>query len=301
MSNKIRGVLGVSRAPFLPLAGLLALSGSVTQGGSSLNWINAVVAAIGLIAAHILVNVLNELSDDKTGVDHHTVRTPFSGGSGALQSGDLTREEAWMVAIVSGVIALAVAYYFVVTQGRTSLVPVVLGGIGCIVFYTPWLLRLGVGEIAAGAGLGLLPVLGAAITQNDEPFTSATWIISLAAGLMTFNLLLLNTIPDMEPDRMAGRRSLVVRFGVSAAGKIALAAAVAAVLLIVVGVVIRAVPLFSLAAVVVAAPLLLSLSQWLKGGAALPIPNKVLGANVVHNLATHLVIIIAFTLGKNLF
>ena len=42
---------------------------------------------IGVVLAHVSVNLFNEISDYKSKIDENTVRTPFSGGSGMLQVG----------------------------------------------------------------------------------------------------------------------------------------------------------------------------------------------------------------------
>jgi 1,4-dihydroxy-2-naphthoate octaprenyltransferase len=41
----------------------------------------------GVVLAHISVNLFNEYSDYKTGIDFNTHRSPFSGGSGMIVSG----------------------------------------------------------------------------------------------------------------------------------------------------------------------------------------------------------------------
>ena len=51
------------------------------------SWSATLLALIALVALHIAVNALNEASDMKTGIDLHTTRTPFSGGSGTIQAG----------------------------------------------------------------------------------------------------------------------------------------------------------------------------------------------------------------------
>jgi len=42
------------------------------------------LALLGAFLAHVSVNTLNEYYDFKSGLDLETIRTPFSGGSGAL-------------------------------------------------------------------------------------------------------------------------------------------------------------------------------------------------------------------------
>ena len=70
----------------------LALSGlyMVKTGHGSFSVVKALFILIGVVLTHISVNLFNEYSDYKTGIDSNTQRTPFSGGTGMLQSGKTT-------------------------------------------------------------------------------------------------------------------------------------------------------------------------------------------------------------------
>ncbi len=287
------GILGVARAPFLPLAVLLALSGSLAQGYCAVDLPRLALAVVGLVVAHVLVNVLNELADDASGLDHQTARTPFSGGSGALQAGLITRQGAWTVALASGAVTLAAAYVALVVYGQWRLLPVIAAGAECIFFYTPWLLRVGLGEVAAGLGLGGLPVLGAALLQGGEP-TPAVGVVAVAATAMTFNLLLFNTIPDAESDCRAGRRSLVHRLGVAATARLGIAAWAVATAALAFGLASGALPPWALLAAVPAVAFIVPVGRWVRAGTPLPVPLPVLGANVVHDLGTHAALVVAW-------
>lgn len=292
----LAGILGVVRAPFLPLAVLLALGGGLAQGVTAPDVVRLLAATIGLVAAHALVNVLNELADDASGLDRETERTPFSGGSGALQGGLITRRGAWTVAAVCACVALGVGAVALALWREWRLLPVLAVGAACILLYTPWLLRLGLGELAAGLGLGGLPVVGAALLQGGE-LRPAVILVAIAATAMTFNLLLFNTIPDAEPDRRAGRRSLVHRVGVPGAARIGLAAWVLASLCILWGLMNGSLPAGAALAMIPALAFVVPVGRWMRAGSPLPVPLPVLAANVVHNLGTHAVLIVAWLVG----
>lgn len=295
--STLAGILAVSRAPFLPLALLLALSGGLAQAAAAVDAMRLVVGAIGLVAAHMLVNVLNELADDASGLDRETERTPFSGGSGALQNGLISRQGARGVAIASGAVALAAAVLALGVYREWRLLPVLAAGAACIVFYTPWLLRIGVGELAAGLGLGGLPVIGAALLQGGV-LRPAVVVVAIAATAMTFNLLLFNTVPDAAPDRRAGRRSLVHRVGVRGVARLGLAAWAVATLAIGWGLFTGALPAWAALAAIPAIAFIVPAGRWALAGAPLPVPLPVLGANVVHNLGTHAALVAAWLIGR---
>ena len=150
------GIADVIRLPFLPLAALLVLTGTALQSRvHAVSWGAAALAAAGLVAMHAAVNALNELSDYRTGIDLHTERTPFSGGSGALPAGRLSLRATWVVAAVSLTTAALVALVLL-PRGGYPLLAVLVAGLALTLSYTPWGTRSGVGEVAAGLGLGTL-------------------------------------------------------------------------------------------------------------------------------------------------
>ena len=160
----------------------------------------------------------------------------------------------------------------------------VIGAIS-VLAYTDVLARMGIGEVAAGLGLGGLPVLGTALVQ-DGTIGPAAWAAALPATFMTFNLLLLNEFPDEEPDHAGGRRNLVILFGRRNAAWIYAAAALATPAAIVIAVVTGALPAVCLIAVLPSL-LLVQPLRWVGGDTERPVPIPAMGANVVWNLTTN--------------
>ena len=86
----IKDFAGVARAPFLLLPPTLVASGGAAAAwDGSFSWLHTIMAVIGLVVLHMAVNILNEWSDMRTGIDLETERTPFSGGSGTLPAGGI--------------------------------------------------------------------------------------------------------------------------------------------------------------------------------------------------------------------
>ncbi len=81
-----------------------------------------------------------------------------------------------------------------------------------VVAYTPVLTRIGLGEVAAGLALGTLPVVGAYYLFTGR-LDAVAWVSGIPAGLLTYNLLLLNEFPDAEADATGGRRHMVILLG----------------------------------------------------------------------------------------
>lgn len=296
MAPIVKSLLGVSRAPFLLLPVTLIASGaaaSAYDAGGAISWSATVLALIGLLALHIGVNALNEAGDMRSGIDLHTVRTPFSGGSGTLPAGRLSVPIARLWGLSAAAIGLAVGAWFLVRVGWIIL-PLLIFGAVAVLLYTPLWLRLGVGELFAGLGLGALPVMGAAIVQ-DGRLGQAAIAASIPAFFMTFNLLLLNEFPDEPADRAGGRRHLVILLGRRRAAMVYVAAALAVPASIIIAVILRVLPPMALAAMLPTA-LLWPAFRWATAAAGQPMPLAALGGNVAWNLATNLLLAAALAL-----
>ena len=200
------------RGPFLALSLVLTpIGGAIAWHDGSFNLGYFLLAWIGAILAHVSVNVLNEYFDYKSGLDFHTQKTPFSGGSGMLTAGLIEPRQSYLLGVACLLVDAVIAAYFVIVQGWGLLPVILLGGLFTY-FYTPYLARWRVGELAAGLGLGTLVVLGSYFVQTGR-YTWEVILASLAPGFLTANLLLLNEFPDLEADRQVGRRNLVMALG----------------------------------------------------------------------------------------
>ena len=283
----LKALLGVSRGPFLLLPPTLIAAGSAAAAHDGFFvWARALAALVGLVALHAAVNALNEASDFATGIDLHTTRTPFSGGSGTLPAGLAGRGTAIGVGIAGSVVGLVVGLGFLRIFGW-PFVPFMLLGAFSVLAYTPGLIRLGIGEVFAGLGLGGLPVLGAAFVQEGR-IAPAAVAACIHAYFMTFNLLLLNEFPDEEADRAGGRRHLVITLGRRGAAWIYAAAALGAPVSIAIAVLLGALPPLCLLAMAPSALLVRPL-RWASTHPEKPVPIPAMGDNVIWNLATNVV------------
>jgi 1,4-dihydroxy-2-naphthoate octaprenyltransferase len=224
--SRLTAYAGVARAPFLLLPFTLVAAGAAAAAyDDRASVLASALALVGLVALHAAVNAFNEASDMRSGIDLQTTRTPFSGGSGTLPSGAIPVREAVWVGAGGSAIGLAVGVYFLTQVGWWPLIGVMALGAVAVLIYTQVFARTGVGEIFAGLGLGLLPVVGTALVQGGT-IGPAAWAAGVPAFLMTFNLLLLNEFPDEAADRAGGRLNLVLLLGRRGAALVYVAAAV---------------------------------------------------------------------------
>jgi 1,4-dihydroxy-2-naphthoate polyprenyltransferase len=222
--NKLVIWLNQTRANFLVLAVLLvligiALSFKYLPAGQSIRWQDMVLLITGTVLAHASVNLFNEYSDNLTGIDYHTKRTPFSGGSGMMKSGFTKPAQVLAAAIATLVISAGIGVYYGLTAHWTVIVIMLIGAFS-IVCYTPLLTKLMLGELFSGLTLGSLVVLGTFISLTARPGQSLSTLlpfevimISIPPGILTALLLFLNQFPDSEADRQGGRKHLVIKLG----------------------------------------------------------------------------------------
>lgn len=233
-----------TRPQFLILSVLLVAHGTMLalwQHGT-VSWVDALLAMASLVLLHGSVNALNDWHDyEKSGIDKVVRQTPFSGGSGLVPTGVLTAQGALMTGLVTIVVGSAIGVYLAwqsyAETGTWTLLLIGLVGISSIVLYTPLWTRIGLGEVWAGLGLGLLPVIGTYFLLTGSLDTVA-WVSGIPAYFLTYNLLFLNEFPDMEADIQGGRKHLVVRMGKKNAAVWYAIVEIAAFLTIVVGVIL---------------------------------------------------------------
>jgi 1,4-dihydroxy-2-naphthoate octaprenyltransferase len=200
------------RGPFLILSIALALIGIATAHwhGFGNIWHSLLLTA-GVALAHVSVNLFNEISDYKSKIDDNTARTPFSGGSGMLQSGRTTVGLVTWVAYFALLAAGAIGLYFCLVSGWLILFFMACGALA-VRFYTSHLAKWLIGELVSGLTLGRFVVIGAHYALTSF-MTLDIIYISIVPGILTALLLFLNEFPDAEADRLGGRRHLVIFFG----------------------------------------------------------------------------------------
>ncbi len=211
-TSKLKIWAGQIRAPFLFLSVFLVLIGAAAaRADGHFRGLHLALCVLGVTLAHVAVNLFNEISDHKTGIDDHTDPTPFSGGSKTLQRGLLRPRQVAAAAWIALFAALAAGIYLAWATGWLLIVFAVAGGLAAL-FYTSHLSRWMIGEAAAGLTLGSLVVLGTYYAQAGN-LTPQVILLSIPPGILTALLLLLNEFPDAEADRLGGRRHLVIALG----------------------------------------------------------------------------------------
>lgn len=276
---------------------LLLTPACVALGAGTARWTydrplhgpHVALALLGALAAHISVNALNEYADFRSGLDLHTRRTPFSGGTGALPERPASASSALALGLISAAFTAALGLYFLLTVGA-GILWVGLPGLVLILAYTRWITRSPLlCLVAPGLGFGPLMVMG-----TDFVLTGTYSVAALAASLVPFflvsDLLLLNQFPDVEPDRAVGRDHLLIALGPRAGTLVYSAFLAGAYLAIVGGVWARALPAMCLLGLLMLPPAILTVRGVWHNADRVERLLPWMGLNVVLNLTTPLLV-----------
>ncbi len=174
--------------------------------------VDIVLVLIGALLAHACVNLLNEYQDYRSGLDVITVKTPFSGGSGALPAHPEAAGATLTAAVITFSATAVIGVYFLLSHGLW-LLPVGILGLLTIVFYTNWITRHALlCLVAPGFGFGPLMVMGTGFVLTNH-YTWQAFIASLTPFFLVSELLLINQFPDVEADRQVGRQHYPILIG----------------------------------------------------------------------------------------
>jgi len=298
-TQKLSAIMGPMRVPFLilsPACVFLGL-GTALWSGSPFNLLHLSLALIGALTAHISVNALNEYFDFKSGLDLHTTRTPFSGGSGTLPALPSQAHTALLTGLVSALTTVAVGIFFLIVRG-IGILPIGLLGLVVIFTYTSFLNRQPiVCLIAPGLGFGSLMVIGTHYALSGT-YSFTAILASFIPFFLVSNLLLLNQFPDVDADRDVGRRHLPIVYGRKTSSIVYGLFLLLAYLIIILAVISRVFPLSALLGLiplVVAIPL--AIGVYKNASAEIPKLIPFMGMNVIINILTPVLTAIGFLIG----
>lgn len=288
-----------TRPQFLLLSVLLVAHGGMLafwqnrNTGDSIDWVLMVLALVGLVLLHAAVNVLNDWHDyEKTGIDKQIRQTPFSGGSGLMPAGIMSAKGGLVLGIATLAAGTAIGLYLAWVAGWPLLV-IGLVGVLSIVLYTPLFTRVALGELFAGLGLGTLPIVGTYFLLTGR-LDAVAWVSGIPAGLLTYNLLLLNEFPDTEADIAGGRHHLVILLGKKRASWLYTAVEIGTYVAIVAGVALGILTPWALLGLVAAIVGAKAISVTLKEYDGFETIIPAMGANVMSVLGTNALLAVGY-------
>ncbi len=202
----------VIRIKFL-LASVIAVSLGLALSYWQTKTLDVASAAItmgGVILLHASVDLLNDYSDYKRGIDTITKRTKFSGGTGVLPEGLLKPSTVYYAGIICLILGSFVGVYFVMLHGW--IIAAILGfAVLSIYFYSTKIVDSGLGEIFVGIK-GSMIVLGTMFIQTEQ-ILPTNILAGIIAGTLSAFVLFITSFPDHDADKQKGRKTLVIVLG----------------------------------------------------------------------------------------
>lgn len=159
-------------------------------------------------------NFANDYFDFVQGADNEQRIGPTRAVASGLISPKAMRNATYLVLGLAFLVGLSLVYW-----GGVWLVIVGLLSIMGALAYTggPYPLGYnGLGDVFVFLFFGLIAV-GFTYYVQAGVFSDTAWLLGAGVGALSMNLLVVNNYRDLETDRVAGKRTLVVRFGRSAA------------------------------------------------------------------------------------
>jgi 1,4-dihydroxy-2-naphthoate octaprenyltransferase len=179
------------------------------SGGRLVPW-RALAVLVVSVAIQVGVNYANDYSDGVRGTDTPARVGPVRLVASGLASPSRVKLAAVLAFAVAGFAGLALA---LAVDPRLLLVGVVC--VAAAVLYTggprPYGYA-GFGELAVLVFFGLVATTGTAYVQTER-LEGLALAASVPVGLGAVAILLANNIRDLDGDRAAGKRTLVVRLG----------------------------------------------------------------------------------------
>jgi 1,4-dihydroxy-2-naphthoate octaprenyltransferase len=211
----------MTRPAFLLLTVVACLLGTTTAAacGCGLDIPLALGATALAVMAHAAGNVLNDWHDARNGADLTNTQGvfPFTGGSRLIQNGEVSAKQTGDLVKALFIFLIPAGLLLAVKAGPGVLLLGLAGLLLAWSYSAPplKLMSRGLGELAV-ALTWFLVVVGADYVQRRQFFViPASAAASLA--LLVAALLVINGVPDAKADAQVGKRTLVVRLGVTAA------------------------------------------------------------------------------------
>jgi 1,4-dihydroxy-2-naphthoate octaprenyltransferase len=211
------------------------------------------IVMIGVVVNHIALNMADDYFDYKHAVDKlkPEEKNPYSGGSGTLSSGLIKPSAMFKAFTLCFFITITAGLFLTAARGLPVLL-FGLFGVFCSVFYTAPPINFshyGLGEIGQLINFGTTIGLGSYFVQTQTVSLEA-FVATLPMGIMLFSMTIINEIPDYQEDRLAGKLTLVARYGKRSGVKLYIASWVCTYTVIVLGALSGVMPLLALLALV---------------------------------------------------
>lgn len=170
----------------------------------------ALAALAGALLIQIGTNLSNDVDDFQRGADTVLRRGPRRVTQAGLLPPAQVRRAAWLAfaaAALVGSYLVAIAGWPILALGAAAIVSAVSYTGGPLPFG-----YRGLGDLFVFVFFGLAAVVGTYYVQAGRT-ALVVWLAALPVGALATAILVINNVRDVETDRIAGKRTLVVLLG----------------------------------------------------------------------------------------
>ncbi|MCM1107668.1 MAG: 1,4-dihydroxy-2-naphthoate octaprenyltransferase [Clostridium sp.] len=189
------------------LVGLTSAYADGRRADGTFLMLPALLCLLFALLMQVNANFINDYLDFTRGIDNETRLGPKRACAEGWITPKAMRQGIALTTVLSAFTGLPLILY-----GGTAMLAV---GIFCFVFsflYTTTLARMGLGDLLVLVFFGLIPTLCTYYIQRHT-VTFPLFCSSLACGIATDALLIVNNYRDRDTDRSVGKRTLAVRIG----------------------------------------------------------------------------------------
>ncbi len=187
---------------------LVAVAYAVRMG--RVNWLDSLLCAIVAVSAQIASNIVNEYFDYVNGSDS----AESLGPNHPLSLGWLSKRQVLSALAVSLFATAAAGLLLAWLHGVAYLLVGLAVGLGLFAYSAgPWpLAKHGLGDLAVFVFYGLVPTFFTYYIQSACS-DRYIWMLSVAMGLISVCILVVNNFRDYEEDRARKKRTTIVIVG----------------------------------------------------------------------------------------
>ena len=179
---------------------------------TEINWLNGILALIGMILFHLSGNTWSDYYDYKQNVD-----TEETYGAKTLTTKMFIPEEIRKLSIILLAAASIIGITLLILTGL-PLLWIGLTGLACTILY-PYLKFNALGDIDILLTFALLPTIGTSYATTGAIDWSVI-VITLPIGLITDGILHSNNIRDIKTDKRANIKTMAMVLGRKTAAKL---------------------------------------------------------------------------------
>jgi len=217
-SSKLKAWLSAIRLRTLPLAlSSIAMGTFLGTAEGKFNGIIFILASVTTIFLQILSNLANDFGDALHGADSVKRKGPKR----SVQSGDISARDMKRAIIITSLLSLlsgTILLFIAINNLNITFLVFLLLGIGAILAAMGYTLGknpygyAGLGDLFVIIFFGLVGVLGTCFLYTGN-VNIINLLPALSSGLFATAVLNINNIRDIDSDRLAGKKSIPVRFG----------------------------------------------------------------------------------------